>query len=283
MKKKTEFIRQAICRKMVFTGMIAAAALSVTACGGANWLGETSTDTVASTAAVSSDAAGSSGSVAESTEEEQTKKAESSSDLLDAVFGSDSSSFKESEAEALSEPETYDSTEAYAGTVAADSVNEPASPYFGVMHAKITGVQDDSANGTKLYTLQDVSDPANAWAISETDIGDIEADMTPGASVTFLFHGDIVGDSENVRFIAAVPDGAYTIRRAEGETTQNMMSTFAVRTGNGSELVFLKDNCEIEEGAMQNDSGDAVVVYYAESADGVNYPLKVYKAQSETK
>lgn len=175
--------------------------------------------------------------------------------------------------------ETYDSSGSYAGTVAAEGVNEPASPYFGVMHARVLGVQTDEEEGTQLYNLQDLNDPENAWAIADTDIGSVSADMTPGSTVAALFHGDIVSDSENVRFIAILPDEDYEIRRAEGTTVNNVMSTFRLQLDGGSELSFLKDNCEIEEGAMQNDSGDRIIVYYAAGSDGTNYPFKIYGVQ----
>lgn len=260
-------------RRAGFAAAMLTTAISLAACGpGKKAVEETDTEAAAAVAAQgqpsASEAAGEtvSGSAAPAAAE-----AESPAALPQEAKASGA-------AEETEETETYDSAEAYAGTVAAEGVNEAASPYFGIMHARVTGVQDDSEDGSKLYTLQDLSDPENAWAISEADIGDMEAELTPGSSVALLFHGDIVSDSENMRFIAVVPEGTYSVKRAEGVTTQNVMSTFAIQAASGEELIFLKDNCEIEDGAMQNDAGDAVVVYYAQSADGVNYPLKIYRA-----
>lgn len=183
----------------------------------------------------------------------------------------------EADKQAESKPaETYDSSGSYAGTIAAEGVNEAGSPYFGVMHARVLGAQTDEQEGTTTYTLQDLSDPDNAWSISDTDIGSIDADLTKGNTVAVFFHGDIVSDSENVHFIAIAPDGNYEIKRIEGVTTSNVMSTFRLQEANGSEISFLKDNCEMEEGAMQNDSGDHIVVYYAAGDGDMNYPLKIY-------
>ena len=36
------------------------------------------------------------------------------------------------------------------------------------------------------------------------------------------------------------------------------MSSFTIKTDDGQELSFLKDNCPIEEGALAGDSGDKV-------------------------
>lgn len=257
------------------TAVLLMAALSLAGCGGNAPQGEGSA-AVAETTSESEQQEASALASASVENVEDAEATENSGDAEEAT--KETQEQREDSSEEATEAETYDSTEAYAGTVAAEGVNEAASPYFGVMHARITGVQEGGGDGGLLYTLQDLSDPENAWAISDADIGDVEVELKPGSSAALLFHGDIVNDSENVRFIAVVPEGQYVIRRTSGVTTQNVMSTFALRTDAGEELMFLKDNCEMEEGAMQNDSGDAVVVYYAQSADGTNYPLKIYKA-----
>lgn len=47
-----------------------------------------------------------------------------------------------------------------------------------------------------------------------------------------------------------------------------------MKTDDGQELSFLKDNCPIEEGALAGDSGDKVTVTYVNS-QGVNYPVEI--------
>ena len=54
------------------------------------------------------------------------------------------------------------------------------------------------------------------------------------------------------------------------------MSTFTLITGSGEDITFIKDNCRIEDGAMSTDSGDSVVVYYADGGELGNYPLRIY-------
>ena len=167
-------------------------------------------------------------------------------------------------------------SETYAETAAVRGVNEDGSRYFGIMHAVILDVQTDRS-GDRTYSLKDKSDPEEAWSVTEAELAYMEAEPAPDAEVALLFHGDIIGDSENVRFLAMLPEGSYTVRSATGVTESNMMSSFSMRTGKGELLSFVKDNCRMEEGAMTETDGDRITVYYAEGAS--NYPFKVYKAE----
>ena len=165
--------------------------------------------------------------------------------------------------------------ETYAHTVEVSGVTETGSGYFGIMHALILDIHNDS--GSTVYKLQDKADPENAWAVSAIEFADIEDEAEIGNEVSILFQGNIIEDPENVRFLVMLPDGDYSIKKITGSTTANMMSTFTVQTSSG-EIVFNKDNCRIEDGAMQDDSGEKVAVYYADCGELGNYPFKVYKA-----
>ena len=70
----------------------------------------------------------------------------------------------------------------------------------------------------------------------------------------------------------------WTISTEEGITTANAMSSFAMKTADGRELSFLKDNCPIEDGALSEDSGDPVRVTYVTS-EGMNFPVEIEKGQ----
>ena len=170
-------------------------------------------------------------------------------------------------------------SETYPGTVAATDGTGAFSSDFGIMHATVLGIQPDKETGINIYNLQDKTDTENTWSIPANQIGSIEAEMTPGGEVAVAFSGDMINDYENVQFIAVIPEGNYLISSVTGTTLVNVMSTFSVKTDNGEEMTFLKDNCKIEEGAMTGDSGERISVYYAQSADGTNYPLAVYKAE----
>jgi hypothetical protein len=49
-----------------------------------------------------------------------------------------------------------------------------------------------------------------------------------------------------------------------------------VKTAEGTEMSFLKDNCPVEAGALSADSGDEVEVVYLRF-QGTNFPLEVKK------
>lgn len=171
-------------------------------------------------------------------------------------------------------PDPIETDETYPGTLAASEGDE--RPLFGVMYATVIEIQKDG-DGTTIYNLQDASDPENVWALKDTDIGSIETDLEKGSMAAFLFSGDIIHDSENVFFIAAVPYTTYSLGRVSGVTENNVMSTFTLRTEDGQTLSFLKDNCRIEEGSMRRNAGDAVIVYYAYSdLDNIYYPLQIF-------
>ena len=167
-------------------------------------------------------------------------------------------------------------SETYPETMAMEETPKTGSSFLGIMHAVITGVVTES-DGVTVYSFQDKLDKENIWAIPGVELGDVLVEPASGTETAILFQGDVINDSENVDFIVMLPEGEYDIKRAEGVTTQNAMSTFSVRTSSGEELIFLKDNCVIEDGALDGDSGDSVIVYYAQSReDGACYPFRIF-------
>lgn len=79
--------------------------------------------------------------------------------------------------------------------------------------------------------------------------------------------------------VVALPEQEeWTISTEEGTTTANAMSSFAMKTADGRELSFLKDNCPIEDGALSEDSGDSIWVTYVTS-EGMNFPVEIVKGQ----
>lgn len=180
------------------------------------------------------------------------------------------------ETETVSEPDTY---EVYEESIAVDeaAIADGISPYYGVMYVSVLDVNGNLGDSDTVYSFKDKNDPENAWSVTGLEIGDIEADMTPGADVAVLFHGDVIRDADNIEFIAVLPDGSYTLKQAEGTTLSNTMSSFVIETSDGGSLSFLKDNCSIENDAMKSDSGDRIRVYYADGGALGNFPLSVFK------
>lgn len=177
--------------------------------------------------------------------------------------------------------ETEESTEVYTDevyeeSIAADESDAGQSPYYGIMYVSVLDVNGNPGDSGTVYSFKDKNDPENAWSVTGLEIGDIEADMTPGADVAVLFHGDVIRDADNIEFIAVLPDGDYVLKQAEGTTLSNTMSSFVIETEDGRTLSFLKDNCSIENDAMKSDSGDRIKVYYADGGELGNFPLSVF-------
>ncbi len=164
----------------------------------------------------------------------------------------------------------------YEESIAAYGVNEDASPYYGVMYVSVLDVNGNPGESGTVYSFKDKNDPENAWSVTGLEIGVIEAELVPGADVAILFHGDVIRDAENLEFIAVLPNGNYQLRKAAGTTVSNTMSSFVVETADGTRINFTKDNCRIEEGSMNRDSGDSVVVYYADGGELGKFPMRVY-------
>lgn len=175
------------------------------------------------------------------------------------------------------EAETF-SDEVYEGTVAASEAADDESPYFGIMYATVLEVNGKQGDSKTIYSFKDKSDPDNGWSFTGLEIGDIETELEAGQDVVILFSGDIINDSENVDFMVILPDGKYELKRIEGKTSGNMMSTFTVDTSTGESVLLMKDNCRMDPNVLSGDSGDKVIVYYAagDEANG-NYPVRVFK------
>lgn len=187
---------------------------------------------------------------------------------------------REEEAPEASGEETaavYDGRE-YPGTMSLDK-SEEQSGSLGIMYATVMDVAEGSKESQTVYTVKDHQDPDNAWSFSALEIGHVAAEMKTGQEIALLFFGDIVNEAEELQFIAAVPAGNYTIKKASGVTVSNTIMSFVIRTGLGKELEFIKDNCYIESGAMDGESGGEITVYYADGGSEL-YPMRVYKRKS---
>lgn len=203
--------------------------------------------------------------------DETTEAVTESSREADETAAEGDTSAETAETETLSD-------ETYAGTVAALEAAEDESEYFGIMNATVLQINGKQGESNTVYSFKDKNDPDNCWSFTGLEIGDIETELAAGQDVVILFNGDIINDSENVSFMVILPDGQFTMKRAEGKTVNNMMSTFTVETSSGETLQFMKDNCRMDANVLSADSGDRVIVYYADGGNEYgNYPLRVFK------
>lgn len=170
-------------------------------------------------------------------------------------------------ADQADQTETDQKTEAETGSEAEGE----ESPYYMLQG---TVIKMDSDQG--VFTLQ--ADDGHDYDIKLSDIRDAETEIKEDVQIAIGCIGTVEGDlSESVLVVALPEQEEWTIAEAEGTTVSNAMSTFVLKTEDGRELSFLKDNCPMEEGALSADSGDRIRVAYVES-QGMNYPLEILAA-----
>lgn len=137
------------------------------------------------------------------------------------------------------------------------------------------------AEGT-VFTLQ--ADDGNSYDIALTDIRDVEVELAEETQIAIAYIGEVLGGPEaaaleDVTLVVALPEQEeWTIMTETGTTTANAMSTFSMKTEDGRELSFMKDNCPMEDGALVGDSGDQVEVTYVAS-QGMNFPVEIKAAR----
>ena len=131
---------------------------------------------------------------------------------------------------------------------------------------KVTGDGD-------VFTLR--ADDGRDYDIRPADIRDVEVEIAEDVQIAIAYIGGPLGELKDVTLVVALPEQEeWSILTEKGTTTANAMSSFTMKTDDGQELSFLKDNCPIEEGALAGDSGDKVTVTYVNS-QGVNYPVEI--------
>lgn len=174
----------------------------------------------------------------------------------------------ETQTESEKETEKLSETEISAEQTEEAKENER---YHMLQGTVIKAEEDGSA-----FTLQ--ADDGKEYEISLADIRDVETEIAEDIQIAIAYIGEPLGKLEEVDLVVALPEQEeWTISTEEGVTTANAMSSFSVKTKDGRELSFLKDNCPVEEGALAGDSGDKVEVTYV-SSEGMNFPVEIKKA-----
>lgn len=127
-----------------------------------------------------------------------------------------------------------------------------------------------------VFTLR--SDDGRDYDISQDQIKDVEVEIAADVQIAVAYIGKPLGELKDVTLVVALPEQEeWSILTEKGTTTANAMSSFSIKTEDGQELSFLKDNCPIEDGALAGDSGDKVSVTYVNS-QGMNYPVEIKAA-----
>ena len=173
---------------------------------------------------------------------------------------------------AVETSETVTSQASAEETTKAPETTEQAAEAKEVYHMLQGTVTKVTADGS-VFTLQ--ADDGKDYDISQSNIRDVEVEIEEDVQIAIAYIGEPLGSLEDVTLVVALPEQEeWSILTEDGTTTANAMSSFTIKTDDGQELSFLKDNCPIEEGALAGDSGDKVTVTYVNS-QGVNYPVEI--------
>lgn len=171
-----------------------------------------------------------------------------------------------------SQASAEETTKAPETTAKAPETTEQAAEAKEVYHMLQGTVTKVTADGS-VFTLQ--ADDGKDYDISQSDIRDVEVEIEEDVQIAIAYIGEPLGSLEDVTLVVALPEQEeWSILTEDGTTTANAMSSFTIKTDDGQELSFLKDNCPIEERVLAGDSGDKVTVTYVNS-QGVNYPVEI--------
>lgn len=175
----------------------------------------------------------------------------------------------ETQTESEKETEKLSETETSAEQTEEAKENER----YHMLQGTVIKAEEDGS----VFTLQ--ADDGKEYEISLSDIRDAEVEIAADVQIAIAYIGEPLGKLEEVELVVALPEQEeWTISTEEGITTSNAMSSFSMKTEDGRELSFLKDNCPVEEGALAGDSGDSVRVIYVTS-EGMNFPVEIEKGE----
>ena len=175
-----------------------------------------------------------------------------------------------------SQASAEETTKAPETTAKAPETTEQAAEAKEVYHMLQGTVTKVTADGS-VFTLQ--ADDGKDYDISQSDIRDVEVEIEEDVQIAIAYIGEPLGSLEDVTLVVALPEQEeWSILTEDGTTAANAMSSFTIKTDDGQELSFLKDNCPIEDGALSEDSGDSIWVTYVTS-EGMNFPVEIVKGQ----
>ena len=174
-------------------------------------------------------------------------------------------------------PQTETATESEASSETETTPAQTEEPAEAGRYHMLQGTVIEEKEDGSAFTL--LADDGKEYEISLSDIRDVETEIAEDIQIAIAYIGEPIGKLEDVDLVVALPEQEeWTISTEEGTTTANAMSSFAMKTADGRELSFLKDNCPIEDGALSEDSGDSIWVTYVTS-EGMNFPVEIVKGQ----
>lgn len=144
-----------------------------------------------------------------------------------------------------SQASAEETTKAPETTAKAPETTEQAAEAKEVYHMLQGTVTKVTADGS-VFTLQ--ADDGKDYDISQSNIRDVEVEIEEDVQIAIAYIGEPLGSLEDVTLVVALPEQEeWSILTEDGTTTANAMSSFTIKTDDGQELSFLKDNCPIEE------------------------------------
>ncbi len=165
------------------------------------------------------------------------------------------------------------------------SVSEEApgkTEEFKILTGKVTKVADT------LDSMTMVNDGTETTFDLSNVVVETSYALEPDVEVSVIYKGEISGrDTSNAKIILVLDSQkSMKVQEAAGSVTDQAMSSFTIKTEDGTELGFLKDNCEgLESGVLgkaaddSNGSGAMVKVTYVtvsyDADSKSNFPLKV--------
>ena len=182
---------------------------------------------------------------------------------------------QQEEAPAASQTETEKESEesSWSETEGEETEDGMENDRYHMLQGTVVKTEEDGS----AFTLR--ADDGKEYEISFSDIRDVEAEIAEDIQIAIAYIGEPLGKLEEADLVVALPEQEeWTIFTEEGSTTANAMSSFSMKTADGREISFLKDNCPVEEGALAGDSGDEITVTYV-SSEGVNYPVEIKKGE----
>lgn len=157
-----------------------------------------------------------------------------------------------------------------------------AAEEFKILKAKVKSVSDNMDSMTVIN-----GDAENTFDLKDSVVETSYA-LEPDAEVSVIYKGEISGSSTANAKVVMVLDAQEDMKVLDvtGNVMDQAMSTFVIKTEDGREIGFLKDNFEGQsEGVLgeasgdSNASGDKVKVTYVtvsyDAGSTSNFPLKV--------
>ena len=184
---------------------------------------------------------------------------------------------KETSVTAESETSQTEDSETSVSTEAPGETQE-----FKILNGKIKRVSQNMDKITMLNDNKNITFDLNNVAVETTYA------LEPDVEVSIIYKGEISGsDTSNAKIVLVLDtQKSMEIKEMTGSVKDQAMSTFLIEGNDGTQMGFMKDNCEgLDSGVLgkatddSNGSGVMVKVTYVtvtyDAGSKSNFPLKV--------